>query len=88
MSGQIESVLHESRLFPPSNAMVENAAVSGMAQYEALCAEAEKDHSGFWSRLASENLIWSKPFTKGLNESNAPFFKWFEDGEMMCPITA
>jgi acetyl-CoA synthetase len=82
MSGQIESVLHESRLFPPSNAMVENAAVSGMAQYEALCAEAEKDHSGFWSRLARENLIWSKPFTKGLNESNAPFFKWFEDGEM------
>ena len=82
MSGQIESVLHESRLFPPSNAMVANAAVSGMAQYEALCAEAEKDHSGFWSRLARENLIWSKPFTKGLNESNAPFFKWFEDGQM------
>jgi acetyl-CoA synthetase len=82
MSGQIESVLHESRLFPPSSNLVANAAISGLAHYEALCAEAEKDHSGFWSRLAREQLIWSKPFTKGLDDSNAPFYKWFEDGEM------
>jgi acetyl-CoA synthetase len=82
MAGQIESVLHETRLFQPPTDFVEKAAVSGLAQYQALCDEADKDHSGFWSRLAKEEILWSKPFTTGLNDSNAPFFKWFEDGEM------
>ncbi len=82
MSGQIESVLLESRIFPPPSNITSHAAISGMEQYLALCAEAEKDHSGFWSRLAREQLLWSKPFTIGLNDANAPFFKWFEDGEM------
>ena len=53
-----------------------------MDAYIALCQEAEKDYEGFWGRLAKENLEWKKPFTKVLNESNAPFFKWFEDGTL------
>lgn len=78
----IESVLHETRVFPPAQAFVSQANVSGMAAYEALCKEAEADHAGFWARLARENIQWSKPFTKALDESGAPFFKWFEDGEL------
>ncbi len=78
----IESVLVENRVFPPSDATVKAARVSGMAGYEALCAEAEKDFEGFWARLARENLQWSKPFTQTLDESNAPFYKWFTDGEL------
>jgi hypothetical protein len=27
-------------------------------------------------------VLWNKPFTKTLDESNAPFYKWFEDGEL------
>src|SRR5678816_438194 len=27
-------------------------------------------------------MLWKKPFTKTLDESNAPFFKWFYDGEL------
>jgi acetyl-CoA synthetase len=53
-----------------------------MAKYEALCAEAEADHDGFWGRLARENLVWNKPFTRVLDDSNAPFFKWFDDGKL------
>jgi acetyl-CoA synthetase len=78
----IESVLQETRLFPPSEAMVKQANISGMAAYQALCAEAERDFEGFWARLAREHVMWSKPFTKTLDESGAPFFKWFEDGEL------
>src|SRR5215210_4120197 len=81
-SGAIESVLSETRVFPPSEAFVKQANVSGMAAYEALCREAEKDFEGFWARLAREELRWRKPFTKTLDESNAPFFKWFHDGEL------
>lgn len=78
----IESVLQENRLFAPSEAFVKQANVSGMAAYEALCKAAEQDFEGFWAKLAQENLIWHKPFTKVLDESNAPFFKWFYDGEL------
>jgi acetyl-CoA synthetase len=40
------------------------------------------DFEGFWARLARENVVWNKPFTKTLDESNAPFYKWFDDGEL------
>ncbi|MEO7548124.1 MAG: acetate--CoA ligase [Ramlibacter sp.] len=78
----IESVLVENRVFPPADAVVKAARISGMPGYNALCAEAENDFEGFWARLARENVVWIKPFTKVLDESNAPFYKWFEDGEL------
>ncbi|HUV98835.1 MAG TPA: acetate--CoA ligase [Gallionella sp.] len=78
----IESVLNEKRVFEPSAEFVSQANVSGMQAYRALCASAEQDYPGFWANLARETLQWKKPFTKSLDESNAPFFKWFEDGEL------
>ncbi len=78
----IESVLVENRVFPPPAALAAAANVSGMAGYEALCAEAERDFEGFWGRLARENVQWTKPFTRTLDESKAPFFEWFADGEL------
>src|SRR6059036_122584 len=78
----IESVLQEDRLFPPSPEFVKQANVSGAAAYQALCDEANRDFEGFWGRLAKEHVLWHKPFTRVLDESNAPFFKWFHDGEL------
>ena len=80
MSDNIESVMHETRVFPPSPTFVQQANVSGMAAYQAMADAAQHDYEGYWVNLARENIVWHKPFTKGLNESNAPFFKWFEDG--------
>jgi acetyl-CoA synthetase len=82
MSAKIESVLVENRVFPPPESFARQATVSGMEQYRGLCDEAERDHAGFWARLAREQLLWSKPFTRSLDDSEAPFFKWFEDGEL------
>jgi acetyl-CoA synthetase len=81
MSG-ITSVLHENRVFPPSDAFKASATVSGMEAYRALSDKAAKDYEGFWADLARENIIWHKPFTKVLDETEAPFYKWFEDGEL------
>ncbi len=78
----IESVLHERRQFAPPASVEQAATISGMAAYQALVAEAGRDYEGFWARLAREALDWHKPFTKVLDESNAPFYKWFEDGEL------
>jgi acetyl-CoA synthetase len=82
MAATIESVLQEDRVFAPSSEFVQQANVSGMAAYRALCDEAERDFEGFWGRLARSHVLWHKPFTKVLDESNAPFFKWFYDGEL------
>lgn len=82
MSSNIESVLRETRVFPPSDETIQAANISGAAAYDALCAEAERDYEGFWGRLAKDYLLWKKPFSKVLNESNKPFFTWFEDGEL------
>jgi acetyl-CoA synthetase len=82
----IESVLTETRVFEPSADFVKSANVSGMQAYQKLCAEAEADYEGFWAKLARELLVWHKPFTKTLNESNAPFYKWFEDGELNVSV--
>ncbi|MDD2666982.1 MULTISPECIES: acetate--CoA ligase [Zoogloea] len=66
----------------PSEEVVKNAAVSGMEAYKALCAEAEQDYEGFWGKRAKELIDWQTPFTEVLDESNAPFFKWFADGKL------
>ena len=78
----IESMLVEDRVFPPSAAFTKAARISGMDDYNALCLEADKDFEGFWAKLARENLSWKKPFTEVLNESNAPFYTWFADGQL------
>ncbi len=77
----IESVSHETRSFPPPAAFAKQANVSS-ADFQALNAEAECDYAGYWARLARENLHWHKPFTQTLDESNAPFYRWFHDGQL------
>ena len=66
----------------PSDVFVKQATVSGMAAYQALCKKAETDYEGFWAEQARRLISWKTPFTKILNQSDAPFFKWFEDGTL------
>ncbi len=70
------------KLIYPSDESVRNATISGMDAYKALCAEAETDYEGFWARHARELVSWKEPFTQVLDESDAPFFKWFADGKL------
>jgi acetyl-CoA synthetase len=62
--------------------LTRHAAIDGMDAYRALVAEAAQDHEAFWARLAREHLTWRRPFTQILNDRDAPFYKWFEDGEL------
>src|SRR5215510_14844152 len=75
----IESVSHEQRSFPPSREFVAQATIK-KADFDALNAAAATDFAGFWAKLAREQIAWHKPFTRALDETNAPFYKWFEDG--------
>ncbi|OZB68661.1 MAG: acetyl-coenzyme A synthetase, partial [Thiomonas sp. 14-64-326] len=73
---------HERKVYYPSQQTVQSARISGMDAYRALCAEAEADYTGFWARMARENLQWQQPFTHALDDSQAPFYKWFDDGRL------
>ena len=81
MSNNIESILHEDRVFKPTDAFKAQATITE-EKYQQMVAKAEEDHEGFWCDLAKEKLSWSKEFTVGLDDSKAPFYKWFTDGEL------
>ena len=73
----IDSLQHESRRFPPSAAFTANANAT-----PELVAAAKADRLGFWADQARSLLHWHTPFTQTLDWSNAPFAKWFADGEL------
>ena len=55
----IESILTETRVFPPADDFVRQANVSGMDAYQALCSQAETDYEGFWADLARQHIAWN-----------------------------
>ncbi|HEX6838001.1 MAG TPA: acetate--CoA ligase [Polyangia bacterium] len=81
MAHDIESLLTEKRVFPPPDAFAAAAQVKSMAEYEALYARAAADLEGFWADEA-RRLDWMQPFTQILDESKAPFVRWFADGKL------
>src|SRR5690606_1029979 len=82
MSGAIDSILVEKRVFEPAPGFEAAAAVSGMSDYQALREQARRDPDRFWGDAARELLVWRKPFTRVLDDAEAPFYRWFDDGEL------
>ncbi len=77
----IESNLHENRLFPPPKDFVAQANITSEI-YETLKAKAAEDYEGFWGDLAKEKLAWRRDFETILDDSEAPFYKWFKEGQI------
>ncbi|MDC6168990.1 acetate--CoA ligase [Paucibacter sp. XJ19-41] len=68
--------------YAPPLALASSAHVAGRASYDMLVAQADTDYEGYWGRLAREFVQWKTPFTTLLNSTQAPHFKWFEDGTL------
>lgn len=77
----IESTLLENRRFPPSKTFTKSSTIN-QDKLNDLYQKAANNHEGFWSDVAKQEIDWFKPFTQTLDASNAPFFKWFADGEL------
>src|SRR5436190_16029735 len=77
---QIETVMHETRVFPPSQAFSAQAEIGSMEAYQALYDKAKANPEAFWEDFARKELHWFEPFTKTL-EWKAPFAKWFVGGK-------
>lgn len=82
----IDSILTETRVFPPSPAFSARANIKSEAEYQRLREEATRDHKGFWGRAAREQLTWHKPFETVLDEREAPHYKWFSDGTLNVSV--
>ena len=76
-SKAIENLLREDRTFPPSAAFVETANAR-----PSIYDRAEADFVGFWQGQALQRIDWFSPPTVTLDDSEAPFFKWFSDGTL------
>src|SRR5712671_3898120 len=77
----IQSVLLETRTFPPPPAFAARARIKP-SDLESLRKRARDDHVGFWADLASQELSWHTPFTVTLDDTHAPNYRWFSDGRL------
>jgi len=80
-SADIEYTLQEQRAFPPPASFAARARIK-QRQLTALRRHAERDYLDFWRTQAREQLRWHKPFSITLDESEAPNYRWFCDGEL------
>ena len=62
-------------------------AASWVPEPEALYASAKADPQGFWADRATE-LEWFEPWQQVLDDSNAPFFKWFTGAKTNIVLNA
>lgn len=71
-----------SQAFEPNRNFSKEARIKNMCEYKELRLQAEEDFEGYWDRLAKEKIDWFEPYDKVLDESNAPFYKWFVGGKL------
>src|SRR6201995_727701 len=74
---ELEAMLEIEKFEPPAE-FRERANWSDPAVYD----EAAADPVGWWTARSKEVLDWDVEPTTGLDDSNPPFYKWFEDGRL------
>jgi acetyl-CoA synthetase len=77
----IQSVLQEDRVFPSPVQFRKDATLTA-GDLQAMYAKAEQDYVGFWADLARAEIDWHRPFTVCLDDSEAPNYRWFTDGQL------
>jgi acetyl-CoA synthetase len=79
---EIGQLLDQERFDPPSE-FQDNALIRDEAEHEA----AAKDPEGWWAKQA-EQLEWFEKWDTVLDESKAPFYKWFTGGKLNASYNA
>ncbi|HEX5374394.1 MAG TPA: acetate--CoA ligase [Aquabacterium sp.] len=72
----------QATLVPVPPEFAKHAHIGSRAAYDEQCARAQADYAGYWADHARQLLSWKQPFTKTLDDSDAPFYRWFEDGTL------
>ncbi len=69
-------------IYYPNPEFAAQARIKSMDEYWELQNQAKADYEGFWDGYAKEKIDWLEPYNKVLDESNAPFYKWFTGGKL------
>jgi acetyl-CoA synthetase len=80
-SNTIESHLVEKRVFKPSDTFVQRALIPSFEQYQELYRQSIQDPDAFWSKQATELLLWRQKWDTVL-KWEAPFAQWFVGGKL------
>jgi acetyl-CoA synthetase len=78
---QMESVMHENRIFDPPATFRNQARIQSMQAYRELHRRSLDDPEGFWAEVAGE-LEWFRKWDRVLDDSEAPFYQWFTGGRL------
>ena len=70
------------QVYNPVKSKFKEPLIKNMCEYNDLMDQFKADYEGTWAKYAAEKIDWFKPFDKILDESNAPFYKWFSGGEL------
>ncbi|MEA2110807.1 MAG: acetate--CoA ligase [Campylobacterota bacterium] len=73
-------------VFKPNREFAKTARIKNMCEYQELQDWATEDYEGFWDSFAKDKITWAEPFTEVLDESNAPFVKWFDGGKLNVSV--
>ncbi|MFZ2196634.1 MAG: acetate--CoA ligase, partial [Thermodesulfovibrionales bacterium] len=80
---QMEVLMDEKRIFPPSKEFSKKAHISSMEEYEKIYKRSIDDPEGFWGEMAEKNLTWFKKWDKVLEYNfEKPEIKWFQGGKL------
>jgi len=72
----------EHTKFFPNEELSAQANVKSMDEYWELQNHAINDYEGFWDKYAKDKIDWITPYNKVLDETNPPFYRWFDGGEL------
>ncbi|MBM7114794.1 acetate--CoA ligase [Archangium primigenium] len=78
-SEALNSVLVETRVFPPPADFSRRAHIGSMEDYRRLWDEAAANPEAYWGARAREELYWKEPFQTVL-DWKPPHARWFVEG--------
>lgn len=79
-SSQIDNVMQENRLFPPSEEFAAKAAIGSLEQYQEIYDRAKDDPEGFWDEVGKNELHWFEPYSEVL-QGDTSNVKWYVGGK-------
>ncbi|MEM3736572.1 MAG: acetate--CoA ligase [Candidatus Bathyarchaeia archaeon] len=71
-------MLRVGEIYEPRQHFKAHAWINNCVVYE----KAEKDYISFWDEIAKKEVNWFTPYEKVLDDTNAPFYKWFVGGKL------
>jgi len=79
----IESLLKESRLFPPPKDFSNKAYIKNVSQYDEIYRKSIEEPDKFWAEQAEAFIDWDKKWDRVLDyDFNNPYVKWFLGGKL------